>query len=250
MTQLQTLFRGLCSDESMPPTLTFIKNGVETVLMKMENEDGGIFYVGTPKYQTKSGRIKISEHALVLTPDCRVEGTYALNSIIVGGWKGTSKDPGFAERAKLRDELISTLITAAILVRQGTEIKDTPLIKAVEKESGFPVIECPGTPEQIELMAAFGVRNHIAQILESKGWSLEIYPEDMIRKIRGYCEVVRGKWSAEANSIATTSALPYARVQVLKSMGYTLRKRVRPGQRKAVGHPDRLKSKNDLSTFG
>lgn len=243
--QLQSLFQGLCADESMPVTLTFIKNGVETVLMRMDNGEGGVFYVGTPRVTAGNGKPRIEEHALVLTPDLRVEGTYALNSIAVGGWKrGSSKDPGFEARAAIKDELISTLITAAILVKQGQEIRDIPLIKAIERETGFEVTESPSTPEQIDLMSAVGIRNHIAQILEDKGWSLIIYPQDLAKRLRRYCEVVSGEWDAEARSISTTAALPYGTVKTLKSLGYTLRKRTRKG------HPNMNKKKNDLSTFG
>ena len=226
MSQLQTLFKGLCSDESMPETLTFIKNGVRTVLIKTEDIEGGARYVGTPSFKGRNGKMRLSEHALVLTSDCRVEGTYALNSIAVGGWNSGSKDPGYEVRNKLKEELVSTLITAAILVRQGENVTDTPLIKAVETEAGYPVIESPMTSEQRDLMAAAGVRNHIAELLDTKGWSLEIYPKDLAKKLGGYCEVQSGVWGSEAAAIATTAALDYKTVSTLKSLGYTLKKRV------------------------
>lgn len=225
MSQLQTLFKGLCSDESMPETLTYIKNGVRTVLMKVE-DDMGTQYVGTPSFKGRNGRMRLSEHTLVLTSDCRVEGTYALNSIAVGGWNSGSKDPGYETRNKLKEELVSTLITAAILVRQGEKVADTPLRKAVSEEAGYPVLEAPSTPEQIQMMEAAGVRNHIAELLAKKGWSLEIYPKDLVKKIGGYCEVKSGMWTPEAASIATTAALDFGTVRALKDLGYTLKKRV------------------------
>ena len=226
MTQLQQLFKGLVSDESMPETLGFIKNGVETMLMKMKGEDGEFCYVGTPRFKGANGKWRLSEHSLVVTADCRVEGTYALNSIAVGGWRRNSTDPGHEVRAQLREEMVNTLITAAILIKQGHEVGSKSLQKAIERECGFPIIYAPSTPEQEIMMTAVGIKNHIAEILSDKGWSLEIYPQDLIKNLSRYAEVESGEWDQEARSIAVTSSLELRTVKALKSLNYTLKKRV------------------------
>lgn len=227
------IFQGLCSDENTPETISIFKNGTTTILMKNVSEGGAVSYIGTPRFKDKHGHVKVGEHSLVMSADGRIEGTYALNSIAVGGWiPKVSKDPGEEERSKVRDHLQSTLITCAVLAKQGKDSAATPLEEAIRVETGFDVIKKPMGHEDRALLAAYGMRNHLIEILERREWSLNVTPRSLVRKLSGYCEVVKGDWTEEASKIATTGAISYSIVACLQGLGYTMRKIKRGSKRK------------------
>ncbi len=234
MSTMAHVFNNLCSDESMPDCITFHKNGTTTVLMKNRTDGGEVYYTGTPSFKDKNGRTRHGEHPLVLSADGRIEGTYALNSIVVGGWMSWSKDPGDEERQKIREILQSTLVTYAVLTQQGTESNETSLEDAIRSETGFDVIKKPMTDEDKLLMAAMEFKNHMVDLLERRGWSLNITPRHLVRRLGSYCELVQGSWTDEARKIATTSALPYSTVSCLKTLGLTLRKVKRSSRKKTA----------------
>lgn len=232
---LKNLLQGMCSDENTPDTISVYMNGTTTVLMKMVAEDGSVSYVGTPAFQDRSGKKKVGEHSLVMSADGHIEGTYALNSIAVGGWvPKVSKDPGQEARTKIMEHLQSTLITCAVLSRQGKDSEATPLEEAIRIETGFDVIKKPMSEDELEVVAAYGLRNHLIEILVRRGWSLNITPRHLVRKLSGYCEIVKGPWDSEASKIATTGAISFSTVKTLKSLGYTIRKLRRASRRQSA----------------
>jgi len=90
------------------------------------------------------------------------------------------------------------------------------------------------TDEDKLLMAAMEFKNHMVDLLERRGWSLNITPRHLVRRLGSYCELVQGSWTDEARKIATTSALPYSTVSCLKTLGLTLRKVKRSSRKKTA----------------
>ena len=231
MSTMAHVFNNLCSDESMPDCITIHRNGTKTVLMKNTYENGEVYYTGTPSFQDRNGRTRTGDHSLVLSADGRIEGTYALNSIAVGGWIAkVSKDPGREERQKIVELLQSTLVTYAVLAQQGKDADETSLEDAIRQETGFDVVKKSMTDEDLSLMAAMGFKSHLVELLQRRGWSLNITPRNLVRQLGSYCDVVKGTWTSEASKIATTSALSYSTTACLKSLGLTLRKVKRSSQ--------------------
>lgn len=235
MSTMAHVFNNLCSDESMPDCITIHKNGTKTVLMKNTYENGEVYYTGTPSFKDRNGRQRVGEHSLVLSADGRIEGTYALNSIVVGGWIAkVSKDPGEEERQKIRELLQSTLVTYAVLAQQGKDSDETSLEEAIRQETGYDVVRKEMGEEDLALMAAMEFKSHLVELLQRRGWSLNIVPRNLVKKLGGYCDVVKGDWTSEASKIATTSALPYSTTACLKSLGLTLKKVKRSSRKRTV----------------
>ncbi len=235
MNSMAQVFSGLCEENSMPDCITIILNGTTTVLMKQKAEEGeGMFYVGTPSFRGQNGKIKRGEHPLVVSPDGNIEGTYALNVIINGGWiRGVSKDPGEDARKELRRSITNNVITAAVMANHGLDKEETSLETAIKSETGFDVVKKKMSREERQLIGALGFKFHLIELLDRRGWGLNITPEALISRVNKYCEVAEGSWTEEATKIATTSAMSWAATEYLRNCGYTLRKVRRRTRRSA-----------------
>ena len=226
MNSLAHAFEGLCDVGTMPDCITIYKNGTTTVLMKQMTKNGeGVSYVGTPSYKDRSGKDKSGGHPLVICPEGKIEGTYALNVIINGGWvRGVSNDPGEESRKKMRLSLKNDLITAAVMANHGIQSEETSLEAAIKSETGFSVVKKQMSQQDRQLIGALGFKFHLIELLDRRGWGLNISPHALIAKVNKYCELVEGDWTEEATKIATTSAMSWATTEYLRSSGYTLRK--------------------------
>tara|TARA_B100000886_G_scaffold263633_1_gene188203 strand:- start:10 stop:771 length:762 start_codon:yes stop_codon:yes gene_type:complete len=253
MTTMARLLRGLCSDESMPQCIEFYHNGTSTVLMKTESEEGETIYVGTPTYKWQ-GKNRTLPYSLVVSPSqdrnslVLIDGRAALNCIAQGGWSPEKKRPSEQDRMKVRDALTTVIVFyCADIAKEGVSKKDDTIIEAIKRETGYEVLKDNPTDDDLENMAAMGVKAHIVDYLVRNKWKLNITTESLLQRIRNYGEVVKGEWTSEASNIATTSGTPFSVVSILRRRGYTIRKKAR---KKVQGNPNRSKSKNDLGSYG
>ena len=233
MTTMARLLRGLCSDESLPNHITFISNGTKTVLMKTLNEDDEPIYVGSPTYKSK-GKWRTLPYSLVICPTkdknnlLEIDGRNALNCIAQGGWNPSSKRPTESDRNEIRSELTTTLVLyCAEFASKGEQPGKESIVTAIEEETGYSVVKEAPTDDDLDNMAAAGIKGHIVDYLVRSNWKLNISTESLMRRIENYAEVVKGDWTPEASNIATTSGTNFSVVSILRKRGYTLRKRTR-----------------------
>ena len=231
MNSIANLLSGLCPEGELPETISIYENGTRSILMLMNDDAEGAYYCGTPVWKDRNGKEVRGRHPLTLTRDGQIHGTFALNVILNGGWEpGKSKVPTEDERHALRVKMQSALVTTLALFKIGQSEVETKLEEAIEAETGLKVVKEKMTSYERSMVAHLPY--HLIELLSRKGWKLEVKAEDLVRRLGRYCDVVKGPWSREADTIAITGGMRDGQIMTLREGGYTLRNKKRSRSRR------------------
>jgi hypothetical protein len=223
----------LIKPESAPDLISIEHNGEKgttvTKLLKVNKPDGSIHYVGTP---TKNGRP--GRYNLIVETNGFIIGSAAMNFIANGGWSPGDSKPSHTVKCKHREEFVRKFVSTAI-VHQGLSNMDE-LVEDMEQQTGLKVVAGVITEgDEIDL-GLIGAKAHIVELAINKHYRFEI---DVAKHISrwvqtSYATVIPGEWDSGSAEVATTSALSYGHVALMRRHGLRFKK-VRMARKTATG---------------
>tara|TARA_B100000131_G_scaffold221323_1_gene212823 strand:- start:16992 stop:17675 length:684 start_codon:yes stop_codon:yes gene_type:complete len=222
--------QSLIDPKRAPDVITITYNKTVTELLKRENGDGSVSYVGNPV--SESGmRCK---YAFQLETNGYFDGSGAMNFICQGGWGRGTKKPSVEEKAKSRAEFIRAFVSSAIML-VGLE-KNEEMISVLERDTGLKVLVGEMTNEDKDLMALLQVPAYLVSFAASRGLRFTVdIKEFMAKHVQpSYAKVVEGEWDDESERVALTSALPWAHVKLMSEAGLRFQRVRRSRKKKKV----------------